>query len=136
MMVAEAFLPSFGVLGVGGFIAFLLGSVFLVDAKGEAGLRISWYAIAPGAVTTGIAFIGLGLILLRSRKGPAQSGREAMIGQTAIALAAFENGRGQVRLGGSIWSARIESEASVARGDQLRIKTVDGLLLTVEPGLR
>lgn len=133
MMVGEAFLPTFGILGVGGFVAFVLGSVFLVDPRGDSGLRISWWVIAPGAITVGVAFVGLGFLVLRSTKSTPKSGREAMIGQEAVALDAFPGGKGQVRVAGAIWSARFAAGADpmVNRGDALTVRAVDGLVVEV-----
>ncbi len=129
MLVAEAFVPSFGVLGIGGLVALVLGSAFLVDPTDAAGLRVSWFMIAPGAITVGVAFLALGYLVMRARKAPVVSGREALIGARGIAVTAFEAQRGQVRVDGSIWSA-VTSEA-VAKGDAIMVDKVEGLVLTV-----
>src|SRR5690606_25353130 len=84
LLVAEAFVPSFGVLGIGGMVALVLGSVFLVDPSNESGLRISLYAIAPVAVTVGAGFLALGYLIVRAERAPVQSGAEGLLGQTAI----------------------------------------------------
>lgn len=135
-MVAEAFVTSFGILGIGGLTAFVIGSIFLVDPANEAGMRISWLTIAPAAVTVGLAFIGLGFLIVRSGRSPVQSGREALRGAVGTALADFEGGRGQVRVAGAIWSARVAGDQSVSgvkRGDIVRVAAVQGLELVVEP---
>ena len=59
LLVAEAFVTSFGILGISGFISFVLGSIFLVDPNNEQGLRISLWTIAPGSVIVGLAFLAL-----------------------------------------------------------------------------
>jgi membrane-bound serine protease (ClpP class) len=130
-MIAEAFVASFGILGIGGFVAFVIGSVFLVDPKNEAGLRISWLTIAPGAVAVALAFVGLGYLIVRSRRQVVRSGREALPGATGVALDGFVGGRGQVRVEGAIGSAELQHPASVAKGDVLQVVAVQGLKLIV-----
>jgi membrane-bound serine protease (ClpP class) len=134
MLIAEAFLPSFGVLGVGGVIAFVLGSVFLVDPGNDQGLRISWYAIAPGAIVVCGAMLTLGIIVLRSGRAPARSGREALIGQQGVALDDLRDGEGQIRVAGAIWRARLSGPpgVAVAKGDRVVVRAIEGLLVEVE----
>jgi membrane-bound serine protease (ClpP class) len=133
MLVAEAFVPSFGALGVGGLVAFVVGSIFLVDPGNEQGLRLSWQVIAPGAALIAGAFLALGYIVLRSTRAPVRSGREAMAGMTAKVVTAFEAGEGQVRASGAIWQARLAlpSEEQPKVGDTLVIEAVKELDLIV-----
>lgn len=135
LMIAEAFVASFGILGIGGFIAFVLGSVFLVDPANEAGMRISWYVIAPGAITVAVAFVGLGYLILRSERAPIHSGRESLVGASATALADFVDGRGQVRAEGAIWSAKAPAGVDIRRGADLKVTAVRGLELDVTTDL-
>lgn len=134
MLIAEAFLPSFGVLGVGGVIAFVLGSVFLVDPGNDQGLRVSWYAIAPGAIVVCGAMLALGVIVLRSGRAPARAGREALIGQRGVALDDLRGGEGQVRVAGAIWRARLAGPpgVAVAKGDRVVVRAIEGLIVEVE----
>jgi membrane-bound serine protease (ClpP class) len=129
MLVAEAFLPSFGVLGVGGFAALILGSVFLVDPQNEAGMRISWLTIAPTAVVIGGGFLALGYLILRSEKSPVKTGSDGMIGEAGVALEDFSRGKGQIRVAGGIWSA--ESAEELKKGDEVVVKKISGLKLSV-----
>lgn len=133
MLIAEAFVPSFGILGFGGFIAFILGSVFLVDPENQQGLRISWYTIAPSALVISALFITLGYLVLKAEKAPVHSGREAMIGEKGTVVSEFVNGRGQIRVAGALWSAQItSSEQPLKPGDQVEVDSLDGLTLLVK----
>jgi len=133
MFVAEAFMPTYGSLAVGGLIALVLGSVFLVDPADVDGLRISWFVIAPGAITTAGAFIVLGYLVLKSRYAPVRSGREDLTGRSGTALEDFQSGFGQTRVYGTIWNARVRTgeNPTVHKGDRLVVVAVDGLLLEV-----
>ncbi|AJY50358.1 NfeD family protein [Halomonas sp. KO116] len=127
LMVGEAFMPSFGVLGAGGIIAFVLGSVMLMDAEH---LAISLPLIG------GVALIFGGLMLwtltrfATLRRRPVHSGAEQLIGATAVALEDFET-NGHVRLHGERWNA--VSDAPVKQGDELEVVRLEGLTVHVTP---
>lgn len=133
MLVAEAFVPSFGALGIGGLVAFVIGSIFLVDPGGGMGPTIAWQTIAPVAVVAGGAFLLLGFLVARSERAQPVTGHEAMRGKIGNAMQDFGPEGGQIRFQGSIWNARLPSgvSASVRRGDKVRVEAVDGLELTV-----
>ena len=125
-MIAEIFIPSFGILGIGGFIAFIIGSVLLVDSGNDQGLRISWLSILPGALAVA-SFGGLvAFLVYKTEKSKPQSGVDVMVGKEVEALTDFTNGRGQVKVDGEIWTA-ITGEEDVRKGDILCISEVDGL---------
>ncbi len=131
LLIAEAFVPSFGTLGIGGLVALVLGSVFLVDPNNTAGMRVSWFVIAPGALTVGLAFIALGFLVLKSRRAPVLSGAASMVGTPGVALADIAlAAEGQVRVSGSIWNAVAGDE--LKRGDKIVVTRVDGLTLGVK----
>jgi membrane-bound serine protease (ClpP class) len=79
-LVAEMFLPSFGILGIGGLAAFAIGSTLLVDPNNEQGLRISLWLILPGtAVVGGTAFLA-GWLVLKAARERTYSGQEGITG--------------------------------------------------------
>ncbi len=128
-MVAEAFVPSFGALGVGGLAAFVIGSVILIDSDLPA-FEIP-YALIGGVAATSAFFLILVLgMVVRGRFRPPVSGRESLVGAFAEALEDF-SGEGWVRVQGERWRAQVR--ASVRRGQRLRILSVDGLRLKAEP---
>ena len=132
LIVAEAFVASFGVLGIGGIVAFAFGALLLVDGE-IPGFTISWQLIGPALVANAVAVALLGLFALRSRKRPVTTGAEAIIGAAAEALEDFDRD-GWVRAFGERWRAR--ASRPVARGAKLRIVDRDGLVLVVEPDER
>ena len=127
-MVAEAFLPAFGSLGIGGLIAFVLGSIILIDAD-VPGFEIP-YALIGGAAAASAAFLILVLgMVVRGRRRPVVTGREQMIGAAGEALEDFER-EGWARVRGESW--RVRSHAPVRQGQRLRVTAMEGLVLTVE----
>jgi membrane-bound serine protease (ClpP class) len=129
LMVAEVVTPTVGVLGVGGVISFIAGSVMLFDSE-LPGYRVSLPIVAAVAVASAAAFmLGLGAAA-RARRLRVRTGREAMIGARAVALEDFAE-RGRVRAFSETWAAR--SLRPVRAGETLRVKSIDGLVLTVQP---
>jgi membrane-bound serine protease (ClpP class) len=129
-MVAEAFLPAFGSLGIGGLIAFVLGSIILIDTdRVPSGFDIP-YPLIGGVAAASAAFVFLVVgMAVRQRRRPVLTGREHLIGAVAEALEDFER-EGWARVHGETWRAR--ANAPVRRGERLRVKAIDGLILTVE----
>ncbi|MBI43351.1 nodulation protein NfeD [uncultured Marinobacter sp.] len=130
-IVGEAFVPSFGVLGIGGILAFVAGSVILMDGSHR---DISLPTIG------GTALVAAGFILwtvtrfIGLRRRPPVSGRDQMYGQTARALDDFqpEHGHyaGHVQVAGERWKARCGQPVSA--GDTVRVAGVEGLTVNVE----
>lgn len=129
LMIGEALAPSFGALGLGGVIAFVFGSVLLMD------IDVPGYAINRGIIggiaLAAAALLGLTLLLLhRARRAPLSTGDALTLGQSVVVLE-FDSGSGWARLGGERW--RVVSTATLRPGQHARVRRVDGLTLTVEP---
>lgn len=129
LLIGEAFAPSFGVLGLGGIIAFVIGSIILMDTD------VPGFEVARSLVG-GMAFAGALLLLLivtfftRSRKRRVVTGAAQLLDEPATAIADFDRS-GPVRIRGEIWNA--VSRSPVKAGEPLRVLRVDGLTLEVEP---
>ncbi|MGC3874737.1 NfeD family protein [Halomonas sp. GXIMD04776] len=127
LIVGEALMPSFGILGIGGIVAFVVGSIILMDDRNMA---VSIPLIA------GVALVASGLLLwvmlrfMGLRKRPPRTGEEEMIGATAIALEDFDH-QGHVRLRGERWNAR--SGETVRKDQRLKVMAIDGLTVEVAP---
>jgi membrane-bound serine protease (ClpP class) len=130
-IVGEAFVPSFGMLGVGGLVAFVSGSIILMDGDHQS---ISLPTIGGTAVVAGgfILWTVTKFISLR-RKQPV-SGSEQISQEKALALDTFTRQKahfhGHVRLNAERWSAI--SVHPVEAGDWVRVTDVNGLTVTVE----
>ena len=129
LMIGEVFMPSFGVLGIGGIVAFVVGSIILMDTD-VPGFGIPTMLIGSIAAVGGTAVLAIVWVALRARRQPVVSGREDMIGAMASAVNDF-HGRGRVRTHGELWNA--ESGVPVRAGQTLRVTGIKGLVLTVEP---
>jgi len=131
LFILEAKFTSHGVLGVGGTVAMLLGALFLIRSPLTAGgvsLGIALSATIPFALIT----IFLMRLVLRSRSWKTTTGREELVGEEGIPISAMAAGQeGMIRVHGELW--RAISPQPVAEGKPVRVTSVDGLKLHVEP---
>ncbi len=129
-IVAEAFLPSFGTLGIGGVVALVFGSVILFDPEVAAGYTLPLPFVVTLAATSAAVVFFTVWFALKARVRPVVSGQAEMIGATGTALEDFgRDGWAQVR--GETW--RVQCNQPLARGQKVRITGIDGLILRVEP---
>jgi len=129
-MAAEAFVPAYGSLGVGGLIAFVLGSIMLIEDTALPDFEIPIALIAGmAAASAGFLIFVVGM-LLKSRRQAVVTGREQMLGARGEALGDFEH-EGWARVRGEQWQVR--SKRAVRRGQPLRVTGMHGLVLDVEP---
>jgi membrane-bound serine protease (ClpP class) len=127
MMIAEAFLPSFGVLGLGGIVAFVLGGLFLTDTGiPEFDLSIPFLI--------GLAVVSIALILLmgtmaaKAHRRAVVSGREEMLAMEGT-VTSVAGGVAYAEVRGESWQVR--SKEPLAPGDRIRVTALDGLVLQV-----
>lgn len=132
LVVAEAFAPSFGALGIGGIAAFVIGSIILMDT-GVPGFQIARSLIAGMALGGALLAMLIATYFTRSRRRPVVTGAEQLLDECATAMSDFERS-GPVRVRGEIWNA--VTRVAVKEGQRLRILRVDGLTLEVEPETR
>ena len=129
LMVGELFMPSFGILGIGGVISFVMGSILLFDRE-SGNLAVSM----PLIIAVSALSAGFFLIVIRSlyaaRLRPVVTGSEELIGATGQIAADF-SGTGTIYIHGEQWNAR--SDTPMRSGDDARVIGRDGLILQVEP---
>jgi membrane-bound serine protease (ClpP class) len=127
LMVAEAFAPSFGILGLGGIAAFAVGGAILIDTDVPE-FQVDWAAIAALGVFSAALLVAIARLAIRSRRGRVHTGREELIGATGKVLD-WENGTGHVFVHSERWNA--SGAASLKKGAPVVVQDVDGLRLRV-----
>lgn len=128
-IVAEAFLPSFGALGIGGVIALAIGAVILIEPTAGAEFTVPLPMVAAiAAIGGGVVFFTV-LFALKARNRPVVSGREQMIGSIGEMLEDLET-EGWARVESERW--RVVSAQPLRRGQKIRVVGVTGLTLSVE----
>jgi membrane-bound serine protease (ClpP class) len=131
LMVAEAFLPSFGVVGLGGIAAFAIGALFLFDPdQSDIPIQASWPVVAGLTALSAVFFLGVLGLAVRARRRPVVTGSEEMIGSVGEVVQ-WTGSKGRVRVAGEIWAA--ESPLILAEGQKVRVASRSGLVLAVEP---
>lgn len=129
LMVGEAFQPSFGMLGIGGVIAFVIGSVILMDTE-VPGFGIDISLIITFAVTSVLMFIFVVGMAIKARSRPVVSGLEELVGGQAIVINNFDH-NGAVTIHSETWQAL--SDTPLHKGQKVKVTDIQGLTLKVEP---
>ncbi|MEM9682013.1 MAG: nodulation protein NfeD [Pseudomonadota bacterium] len=128
LMVTEAFVPSFGALGIGGIAAFVFGSIMLMDAD-VPGFEVYVPMIGAIAAVSAMLFLFVGVMMMRARRRAVVSGPEEMIGMTGEVVS-WSGHSGRIRTHGEVWLARATGE--LAPGSRVRVRQRDGLVLLVD----
>jgi membrane-bound serine protease (ClpP class) len=128
LIAAEGFIGSFGALGVGGIVAFVIGSIMLLD-RSAPGFAIARPLIAAMGFFGSLVALGIVVYAVRARSRPIVTGVDQLLAETAVAIEDFEHA-GLVRVRGELWRALTRDP--VHSGETLRIVRVEGLTLTVE----
>ena len=135
LLVAEAFLTTHGLAGVGGAVCLVLGLLFFVDtsAPGQwfdpGALSLSPWIVWPTPALIAGLLLFMGWKIARGRRSPLQLGSLALVGAVGEALSEVGPGGGEVFVHGEYWRAR--AAAPISRGTRVRVVAVDGLVLTV-----
>jgi membrane-bound serine protease (ClpP class) len=129
LIVAEAYAPSFGALGLGGITAFVFGAIIMFDTA-IPGFGISIAFVIGIAVVFAVLVIWLLSFLLRLRRRGGVSGTDSIVGGIATVLEDFSE-TGMVWLEGEAWQAH--STVPVTAHEKVVVRTIDGLVLNVEP---
>jgi len=129
LILAEAFVPSFGALGIGGVAAFVIGSLILIDTD-VPGFGLSVPLVIAVALASALLLFLIATLAIRSFRSPVVSGSEQLVGAHGEALEGF-CGEGSVHLRGENWTAR--SERPIGKGEGVKVTGRKGLVLLVEP---
>jgi membrane-bound serine protease (ClpP class) len=129
LLVLELKVPS-GVLGVGGTIALIIGSIMMTGSV--PGVSVGLGFIIPAALAFAIIFLFLGRLALAAQRRPPVTGKEGLIGTAGQARDPLTpDTTGYVLVRGELWRAR--SRSPVPPGAPIRVLQVNGLTLDVEP---
>jgi len=123
MMIAEIFVTSFGVLGVGGMTAFVLGSLLLFD---DPTIAVHRPIIAAAALTVGAFMLAVGYLVLRTQARRATTGSEGLIGEVGVVRERVDR-TGKVFVHGEYWNAVSDQPLDV--GERVEV-------MSIEPGMR
>ncbi|HWP56876.1 MAG TPA: nodulation protein NfeD [Candidatus Acidoferrales bacterium] len=128
LLIAEAFVPSFGVLGIGGAISLGFGALLLFDTEGSD-LTVDRSIVLTAVGTLALFILGISYLVVKSQRRKPTLGIEGLLGEigevkTHLAPA------GKIFVHGEYWNAESDSEISV--GEKVRVVGYDGMRLKVQ----
>ena len=134
LLTAEALTPSFGIMGLSGTAALVIGLLFFFEEQSlpTPALNLTWGLVVPSVLVFAVLVFFLGQLVVRAQRSPAVSGREGMIGLVATVRSDIAPDEpGKVFVHGEFWDA--VASAPVSAGKRVRVLAVEGLTLHVGP---
>jgi membrane-bound serine protease (ClpP class) len=129
LFILEVKIQSFGILGVGGIVAMVIGSVMLVNSPIPE-LQPSLKIIIPTAVGLSLIFLFLLFLVVRAHSKKAVTGKEGLVGEVGTAQTDLDP-EGKVFVHGEIWNA--EASEPIAKGSKVKVtRVLDTLKIRVE----
>jgi membrane-bound serine protease (ClpP class) len=127
-LVAEAFMPSFGALGIGGVVAFATGAVLLIDSDSPAfGIPLTLIAVATAC--SAVFVLAVAGMAAKARRRPVVSGASAALLGASGELVEFAGGEGWAMVQGEHW--RVHGADGLRPGARVRVAGVRGATLEV-----
>lgn len=129
LFALEAKFTSHGILAIGGTICMIIGALLLVDGPIPE-MKVHVITAVSVSIPFAIITVFLMTLVLRSRRARVATGKEGMIGEVGVARTAVSND-GKVFVHGELWNAT--SGVPISEGARIRVRSVDGLHVVVEP---
>ncbi|QAU35437.1 nodulation protein NfeD [Janthinobacterium sp. 17J80-10] len=130
-MAAEAFLPSFGALGLGGIAAFAAGALLLIDTEAP-GFGVPPALVGGLALLSALLAVTMTGIAVKTRRRATVGGLDDMRGRIGeVMTIQNDTDTSWVRLGGETWHA--VSSQPLHDHQKVRVISRKGLVLEVAP---
>jgi membrane-bound serine protease (ClpP class) len=135
LLVAEGYLATHGIAGIGGAACVVIGTLFFIDKSSPdyrfdpATFSISPWIVWPTPVALAAVLGFMAWKVAGARRAPLQLGTSALVGAEGQALSDVGPSGGEVFVHGEYWKAR--SEAAIPKGARVRVAAVDGLTVVV-----
>ncbi|MEI6614044.1 MAG: nodulation protein NfeD [Chrysiogenales bacterium] len=127
--IAEIKVQGFGILGIGGIIAFVLGSMMLINSPIPE-MRPAMPMIFSFALCFGFVFLFLTFKVFQAMKRKLDTGLEGLIGETGVAKTDIDNHSGKVFVHGEWWNA--VADGLIPKGSKVQVENIENLLLKVK----
>ncbi|UCH86299.1 MAG: nodulation protein NfeD [Dehalococcoidia bacterium] len=128
LFIAEIFVTSGGVLGIGGVVALILGGLLLTWGN-PSGFQVNMWLVYGMAAAAGAFFLFVVTSIIRIRSQPAVTGVDILIGRRGVARSPLDPS-GMVFVDGEYWSATLE-DGSAEEGEEVVVTAIEGLRLIV-----
>jgi membrane-bound serine protease (ClpP class) len=127
--VAEIKVQGFGMLGVGGIVSFILGSMILINSPVPE-MRPAMSLIITFALSFGFIFLFLTYKVFQAMKRRRETGSEGLVGEFGMAKTDVDGHSGKVFVHGEWWNA--VSDTAIPAGSRVQVEAVNNLLLKVK----
>lgn len=124
LLIAEIFVTSFGILGVGGVIALVLGSLFMFTPE-QAGFQLPVGLIGSVVGVIAVIFLGMSIIMIRSLRFKSKD-QDGVLRESEARVV----NEHQVEINGELWN--YESSQKLSPGDAVTVLDRHGLTLKVQ----
>ncbi len=129
LFIAEVKVQGFGILGIGGIVSFVLGSIILIDTPvPELSLKFSF--IFPVSLFFALLFALIIWLVAKTHRTKVKTGEEGIIGERGRAVEDFSDGKGRVFVHGEWWNAKSEDE--ISKDDEVVVLKKEGMTLVVK----
>ncbi len=129
-LIAEIFVASFGILGIGGLVAIFFGSLFLFDTQ-ATGYSLPLSLILSVMAVIGTIFLGVGYVAIKAIRHKSSDNDSDLQSSQGRVVTVNETGhQGQVEIIGETW--QFVSEDSLQKGDTVYVTARQGLTLNVK----
>ncbi len=129
LFIAEVKVQGFGILGIGGIVSFVLGSIILIDTPvPELSLKFSF--IFPVSLFFALLFALIVWLVAKTHRTKVKTGEEGIIGERGKAVEDFSEGKGRVFVHGEWWNAK--SEEDISKDDEVIVLKKEGMMLVVK----
>ncbi len=130
LLIAEAHLPTFGLLGIAGIISLLSGGHFIIEQGGIFGIELGWGFFIGLAIACALPLFFASFVVARNYKKKPVAGVEAMVGHDAKIIE-WSGKTGRVHVQGELWAAHSEHDNSFAEGDTVTISGLRDMSLQI-----
>lgn len=130
LMIAESFIASFGILGIGGIAAFIAGSLFLFDPQSQGGYTLPLDIILTTSIVMGGLMIAIAYMAFNTRNVRRKGSYDDLVGESGTIVTVHEGGlKGQMEIAGETWN--FESSTPVKVEQTVVVNGFRGLTLKV-----
>lgn len=138
MFALEFVMQGFGMLGIGGIVAFILGSLFLYRPVGPVSptmpeVHVSPWLIATASAVLAVIVLGVMRAVIRSQRTAIASGPQSLLGRRGVVETTLAPD-GIIRIDSEQWSAQIDPQfhqSPLGKGEAVEVTGVRGVTLVV-----
>lgn len=131
LLLLESIVPSLGLLGLGGFVAFSCGLFIMFESGLNSFYGLSIESVAAFGFSIFAIFAFCGYFVFKSFGKKIETGVEHMIGATAQ-VSSWDKNHGNVMFEGEAWRAESNEQTSLSQGDIVKITGYKDLTLIIE----